>query len=314
MSNGDANGKGKSRATPQEKDEPPAASNEPSNSSLFSRITASATGLTRSTLATPTTNELHAAARSHSGKGQSLSSGGSGSSIWAESSKSAHQASHDQSGGSRSASLRTGHHEQHIQRSENEFSSFLDGIRSFTPSENLSGTSEGRLEDAWERSQPAPQIYETRVPERTVAEQQTHDGEEVLAILSSPTGLGNEFEAPLEDQEDYDWGLSAEQLSQLRAMTKEILPPPEPHAGVAAEHPLNLNPSFEGETIEAREHWREQWEGVLISYTDEVWGGLLPLVKQARQEMEEMRVDGPVSEKPTALRRLEAILGHLQKR
>jgi len=27
-------------------------------------------------------------------------------------------------------------------------------------------------------------------------------------------------------------------------------------------------------------------EGVLTRYTDEVWGGLLPLVKQARQEIE----------------------------
>jgi len=96
-------------------------------------------------------------------------------------------------------------------------------------------------------------------------------------------------------------------------MTKDVLPLPEPHLGVAAEHPLNLKPSFEGEATEAREHWREQWEGVLTAYTDEVWGGLLPLVKQARQEMEGARVDGLVSEKPTALRRLEAILSHLHK-
>jgi len=52
----------------------------------------------------------------------------------------------------------------------------------------------------------------------------------------------------------------------------------------------------------------------LTRYTDEVWGGLLPLVRQARQEMEEMGNEGSVKEKPTALRRLEAILGHLQKR
>jgi len=201
-----------------------------------------------------------------------------------------------------------------FQQSENEFSSFLDGIDSFTPSENLGGIPEGGLEDAWERSRVNPQSYQTKVPQKTVAEQETRDGEEVLVILSSSMASGDEFEASLEDQEGYDWGLSAEQLSQLLAMTKEILPLPEPHGGVAAEDPLNLNPSFEGETMEARKHWREQWEGVLTAYTDEVWGGLLPLVKQARQDMEEMRVDGPVSEKPTALRRLEAILGHLQKR
>jgi hypothetical protein len=316
MSEGDGNGKGKSRANPQAESEPNASNEPSSSSSLFSRVTASATGLTRSTLSTPTTNELHkqaASALSNSGKGQSLSGGGSGSSVWAESSKTAHAVNNAQDGGTGSAGLRTGHHDQHIQQSENEFSSFLDGIDSFKPSENLGITSEGILEDTWERSHATSQIYETRVSERTVAEQETQDGEEVLAILSSPVGLSDEFEAPLDDQEDYDWGLSAEQLSQLRGMMKDILPPLEPHLGVSAEHPLNLNPNLKGETMEAREHWREQWEGVLTSYTDEVWGGLLPLVKQARQEMEEMRVDGPVSEKPTALRRLEAILGHLQK-
>jgi len=316
MSTGNGNGKGKGRANPQENDEP-APSNEASNSSLLSRIAASATGLTRSTFATPTTNDLHnqaTAALSSSGKGQSLTTSGDGSSAWAESSKTVHSANHDQPGATGLAGLRPGHHEKHIQRSENEFSSFLDGIDSFNPSENFGGSSEGRLEDAWERSQAGPQIYETRAPERTVAEQETRDGEEVRAILSSAGRAGDEFEAPPDDQEGYDWGLSAEQLSQLRVMTKELLPPPEPHGVVATEHPLNLNPSFKGETMENREYWREQWEDVLSSYTDEVWGGLLPLVKQARLEMEEMKVIGPVAEKPTALRRLEAILGHLQMR
>jgi hypothetical protein len=170
-----------------------------------------------------------------------------------------------------------------------------------------------RLYQAWENSHTAGHLHDSGVPQRTVAEQEINDGDDVLAILSSSTAFEQEFEPPLED-EDYDWGLSKDQLTQHRAMTKEIFPPPEAHLSVAVEHPLNLNPTFEGETIEAREHWREQWEGVLTRYTDEVWGGLLPLVKQAREEIEEMRNVGTVREKPTALRRLEAILGHLQKR
>jgi hypothetical protein len=52
----------------------------------------------------------------------------------------------------------------------------------------------------------------------------------------------------------------------------------------------------------------------LTSYADEVWGGLMPLVKEARKEVEEIEIGGMTSEKPTALRRLEAILGHLQRR
>jgi hypothetical protein len=319
MSDGDGRGKvkGKSRATPQEAEEATSSNESSTSLSYRSRFTASATGLTRSAFNPPTTSELHsqaAAALSNSGKGQSLSISGSGSSALAESSKRAHQANHAQASGTGSAGFRTGHHEQHIQYSENEFSSFLDGIDSFTLSENFGASSDKGLEDAWERSQASPQPHKTGFRGMTVVEQQTRDGEEILAILSSPTRLENQFEAPLEDREDYDWGLSSEQLSQLRAMTKDILPPPETHPGVAPEHPLNLNPNFEGETIEASEQWREQWEGVLMGYTDEVWGGLLPLVKQARQEMEEMRDEESVSETHTALRRLEAILGHLQNR
>jgi hypothetical protein len=316
MNDGKANGKGKGRATTQETEEA-APSNDSSNSkSLFSRITASATGLTRSTFRAPTANELSdqaATAQASSGKGQPLSSNGNGSSTWAENSKIPYHANHDHPSGTGSSCLGNGHHEQHIQHSEKEFSSFLDGIDSFTPSEKVVPAPNRRLDEAWENSHTAGHLHESGVPQRTVAEQEINDGDDVLAILSSSTAFEQEFEPPLED-EDYDWGLSKDQLTQHRAMTKEIFPPPEAHLSVAVEHPLNLNPTFEGETIEAREHWREQWEGVLTRYTDEVWGGLLPLVKQAREEIEEMRNVGTVREKPTALRRLEAILGHLQKR
>ena len=316
MNDGNSNEKGKSRATPQETEELDSL-NGPSNSpSLFSRITASATGLTRSTFTPPSANELSnqvATTLGSSGKGQALGSNGTGSSAYAESSRSAQPAFDGQASRARPAGLRTEHHEQHIRQSENEFSSFLDGINSFAPSENLSTTSDGRLEDAWEKSQVLPRLHDSRFPQRTVHEQETRDGEDVRAILSSLMDL-EEFESPPIDDEDYDWGLSAEQLTQLRAMTKEIFGPPQPHISAVVEHPLNLNPSFEGETVEAREHWREQWEGVLTRYTDEVWGGLLPLVKQAKQEIEELGDEGSAREKPTALRRLEAILGHLQKR
>jgi hypothetical protein len=312
--NGNGNDKGKSPVRPQQ-NQKTAPSNEPSNSeSLFSRITASATGLTRSTFLAPTANELSnqaATALADSGKGQSQSSSSNGSSAWAESSKTAQQTNQCQSSGTGSAGLRTGHHEQHVQQSENEFSSFLDGMDSFTPPENVALSSDRKLEDAWHRSQVAPRG--STAPERSVAQQESRDGDEVLAILSSPRELEEDFEPPQDDQE-YDWGLSKEQLIQLRAMTKEIFPLPETHVSVAADHPLNLNPSFEGELVEARERWREQWEDVLTRYTDEVWGGLLPLVKQAREEIEGMGEGDAAKEKPTALRRLEAILGHLQQR
>jgi hypothetical protein len=201
-----------------------------------------------------------------------------------------------------------------------------------------SGERGEELGDAWTRSQAAGNLKrpsETRF--RTIAEQEKSDGEDVLAMLSEPSKLYAPFETP-EDEEDYDWGLSAEQMSQLRAMTKSLFPPPVPHTAMAPDHPLNLVPQFDkkdtnigishsdfhvdepymylgahAESAAAREMWRVQWEGVLTRYTDEVWGGLLPLVKEARKEIEGFRDDPIGIDQPKALRRLGAILSHLRK-
>ncbi|KAF7945464.1 hypothetical protein EAE96_010234 [Botrytis aclada] len=73
-----------------------------------------------------------------------------------------------------------------------------------------------------------------------------------------------------------------------------------------------------------KEEWKSDWEGVLSGYTDEVWGGLLPLVREAREELEgeeeegDGRGEGEGKEKEKergnlkALRRLGAVLGHLR--
>jgi hypothetical protein len=318
-----SDGKGKGRAAPDEDGKSSKADEPSQNSSMLARVAASATGLTRSAFAPPNSSEIsgHAAAAIlNSGKGQSPAASGGASTAWAESSKTS-QPLGPQAGGS--ASFRVGHNEEHVRQSENEFSEFLDGIDSFTPSEYASGgqVAGGTFEETWSRSQTGqPQTPVAR----TVAEQEGRDGEEVLAILSDPATGDEQFEAPSEDDEDYDWGLSSEQLSHLRAMTKDILPPPEPHGNVSINDPLNLVPrpdviagsQLMGQPdVIAMEQWRDQWEGVLTRYTDEVWGGLLPLVKEARREVETMK-EGALesSTELKALKRLEAILGHLQKR
>ncbi|TGO59679.1 hypothetical protein BOTNAR_0158g00010 [Botryotinia narcissicola] len=67
----------------------------------------------------------------------------------------------------------------------------------------------------------------------------------------------------------------------------------------------------------AKEEWKSDWEGVLQGYTDEVWGGLIPLVREAREELkvEEQKGDGGQGREMgnlKALRRLGAVLGHLR--
>jgi hypothetical protein len=314
--------KGKARAPDDEAASQPRP-DETQDPSIASRVAASAKGLTRSAFASPNGNELNqsaAAALANSGKGQSSSNTG-GSSTWTESSRASQQPI-PQAG--LSNAFRSSQNEEHIRQSENEFSSFLDGIDSFTPSQTLEVGPQEDLNtsfgEAWTRSQQdSLSIKSSRPAEyKTIAEQEHHDGEDVLALLSSTGDINQHFEAPPDDDENYDWGLTQEQLSELRAMTKDILPPPEPHQAISPENPLNLVPHAEdSEFINAQSQaavdaWRDQWESVLTRYSDEVWGGLSPLVKEARKEVEALHSsDGP-SVQPKALRRLGAILGHLR--
>jgi hypothetical protein len=286
--------------------------------SMISRVAASATGLTRSAFATPNGNELNeraVAALAEKGHvGQSSSSGRNSAS--AESSKAPQKLQQ----ANPSNAFRIGHSEDHVRQSENEFSSFLDSIDSFTSSED---TGQGHfasnglgddLGEAWTRSEPAPVLPSQRPIYGNVDEQQSRDGEDVLALLSENGAMEETFEPSPED-ENTDWGLSAEQLQQLRAMTKDLFPSVEAHGTIDPNHPLNLVPNFDtrGQALAVSESLREQWDGVLNRYTDEVWGDLLPLVKEARKDVENLRNDPSSIEQPKALRRLGAILGHLRK-
>lgn len=321
----EAKGKGKSR--------------DDEGSSLASRVLTSATELTKSAFAAPGSHEIRdaaAAASAASNKGYIPS--GTGSSAWAESSKPAQQngPSYTNQLGGASGSFRPGDSEQHSKNAEMEFASFLDGTDTFQPSEPGQNPLLTGEEFGHNLTQIRGQVPVTSVSSPiTVAEQQNLDGSEVVAILSGSNGAREDFEAPEEEQESYDWGLSEEQLAQIRTITKDLFPSWEPHGAVSVDNPLNLNPLFTDQTsfpqtdtpadesymhfgirdpLTARQMWREQWEGVLTRYTDEVWGGLLPLVKEARKEVEDMRnSEGSETQEPKALRRLGMILGHLRK-
>ncbi|KAH8593331.1 hypothetical protein B0O99DRAFT_220016 [Bisporella sp. PMI_857] len=336
--------KGKGREIDEEKD-PVGADTEDRQDhdpSFLNRVTASAVGLARSALAAPNKHELDegtiaalagadkrqlSSSRSHPGQ--------------AESSNFAQQQSSRTSGLN---PLRTTHQEQHIQQAESEFSSFLDGIPSLTHSDleatNLVDPGEGiTWGNAWANSQH----YDDSQPAyTTIAVQEAQDGAEVLALLSSSSvNIDQERVFPPEptnDDEAYNWGLSPQQVQQLRSITESLFPDHlEPHAPMPPDHPLNLIPTNEstdgnmsspakdaaadelyvgyemnGQPVAGIQLWRRQWEAVLTGYTDEVWGGLLPLVKEARKEIEEVH-EGEGSEEPVALRRLRGILGHLRQ-
>ncbi|CAG8951568.1 hypothetical protein HYFRA_00007484 [Hymenoscyphus fraxineus] len=333
-------GKGKGRASDQgNSEETQLVPDKTSESlSMISRIAASASGLSKGAFSAPTSKEISDttnSALSNSGKGPSSSARGGGNSSWEESSKQAQ--TQPQTSGNATGNFRLGHSELHVNESEQEFSNFLDGIDSFTPSEQPTSSEKiergvnDAFEYAWARSQVASAAHipaPAPVALSSVEEQESRDGEAVLAILSDPNSFDEQFEEPQDDTvTNQNWGLSEKQIVELRAMTKDLFSPFEPHGAVPLDHPLNLRPSFGADAmgqvngygvhdpnIESTEEWREQWEGVLTRYADEVWGDLLPLVKEARKEVEELLDAPPAVEQTKALRRLGAILGHLPPR
>jgi len=337
-------GKGKGRASNLDNSNKPSIDDQSPHrsSSILERVTASATGLAHSAFAAPTSNELSdaaTAALTSTGKGRQL--GGSSGSL-AESSRSNQQTSQGQS----LPSIRAGHREEHIINAESEFSSFLDGIDSFAPSSELYDQVDPSIGQALDiLVERANGRMDARCDQagqglyNTVDEQQQHDGDAVLSILSNPSATTNELEALSVDDEALNWDLTDQQISWLRTVVDELFPPPDEHISMSTKHPLNLIPHivsttsdpvpFIDTTLEdlymyfgqdvprdaARQVWMEQWEGVLTRYTDEVWGNLLPLVVEAREEIKTIKegYHGATIGQSKALRRLRLVLDHVRK-
>ncbi|KAI9819512.1 MAG: hypothetical protein M1827_006960 [Pycnora praestabilis] len=177
------------------------------------------------------------------------------------------------------------------------------------------------------------------------------DGSEVVVLLSDPewspeelpsSSFAVELQEEMIEQEFFASTLSPVELEvakQLRAK----LPPPPMHQAPLANYPKNLLPSYEHVPIpnisgnsskllltttlpntdesymyyssaDERERWLSDWDEVLNRYTDEVWGDLFPIVRQARVEVDEVRNHGVVPEGKTAIRRLGMILGHVKSK
>ena len=370
----DSKGKGKTTAEPSRPDEAPAPS---AINNFISNVASSATGLARSAFAAPSSNELDSTASSDllgSGKAQ-LSSQGGGSSAYTEVSKPTAQSSispgASQAQSSQPQGFRTA--QEHAQASEQEFSSFLDGIPSMETdmsaldisTSSAFPTQETALPDLYQprpsqaiddhphpasrhvnpfsneefirysAHHPAGVLKPSQREEgdktyTTVQDAQAHDGTDVLAILDDfrPSEL-DYFKPQTIEEEVEDWKLTPEQYDLAKKLAHEL------HLRPAPDHPSNLLPeafqdeekqeylpeeySFDsfshlGEVLparEAKEKWIEQWEGVLNRYQDEVWGGMAPLVKEAKAEVEEMKVEGTEGRQPKALARLGLVLGHI---
>ncbi|KAJ2983756.1 hypothetical protein NQ176_g450 [Zarea fungicola] len=164
-----------------------------------------------------------------------------------------------------------------------------------------------------------------QVQSQSFLEQTAADGGAVIHLLSIPDEEPNYLE--------FDEALSDYEIARLRdAFFSNGSSQP------TWDRLLNFSPDFVVESgssdravthmgtrdiLAAHTAWLQQWHDVLSSYTDEVWGDLGSLAKDARQEIEEIeaRISYTETDMETdtrtpeskALERLRQILSHVRR-
>jgi hypothetical protein len=76
----------------------------------------------------------------------------------------------------------------------------------------------------------------------SVEEQQRHDGDEVLAILSVPAAVSANVDFSKLEDEAINWNLTEQQTLTMRGIMDELFPSGGPHVAPPPDHPLNLVP------------------------------------------------------------------------
>jgi hypothetical protein len=155
---------------------------------------------------------------------------------------------------------------------------------------------------------------------------EANDGSAVVDLLTQPeSGISTSF------QEDPSENISPETVETMRASLFDITSSSS-HSALWDDL-LNLTPRYVLNPAEGaadaqlhfgtsdphviRDGWIRQWGNVLSSYADEVWGDLLPLAREARQEVADLSTHAADQsqehlEVPSALGRLRMILTHLR--
>lgn len=316
-----ASSKGKEKDAPGDESVQPAPRPADGNS-VMARLGKSAAGLSRSVFqSTPSANGLADLGRS-AGKAEASSSSSVNPETVAESSLTARASS---SAGP--AVFRSSQAGAHAAAEEAAFSEFLDSTEVFNP------TTEAWPATAWTASGstatvPSGHALMPSAVGSSVAQQQDSDGLEVVHLLSH----ADEEMAPYEEEVS----LSETELNNLRRALFDDGAPAQMSAS-DWNNMLNLVPDFargpEGsengarraedsymalgvtDTAEAGQLWLEEWHRVLTSYTDEVWGDLADLVREARADVQKVKEsrDGQMPDL-TALRRLRTVITRVRAR
>lgn len=158
-----------------------------------------------------------------------------------------------------------------------------------------------------------------------------NDGADVLALLSDPNfvAIADVYDTsdPTEDAATsiFSQNFSPQEQEAVTKM-KASLPPAPIHNPISPTNPLNLIPSTTQEDLQGAEQHQRQpgaselnqltdWSAELNSYTDEVWGDLLPTVNELKQQLDKAANAGNGQQlNASALERLQMVLGHVRER
>jgi len=328
--------KGKSKATYETPERQEVPSNESKGTSLPSRLVSSAyevaKHLTSVREASPFLSSLATGSGKEgvrsSGPSESALEGSSGARVRASSSHRDQETSHLNQSRFRSDAGEFA--------SEEELRTFLADNPEFAglqnPNHNPEDQSHQWISELTRTNGNASDIYalEPRHDDKDTLDDTFYDdGAEVRRLLSDPNFVA------LSSSDDY----AVDDLSAASAASlfpppvldeekeaadwlRQDLPRPPEHGQVAGDHPLNLIPDLsildvdaseglDAETLEMqRRQMVEQWAEVLDSYTDSVWGDLLPTVQEAREQLKEVK-SGKATLDEKAVARLRMLLGHV---
>jgi hypothetical protein len=195
----------------------------------------------------------------------------------------------------------------------------------------------GDFETSWQTATAAGHGRSYGAPPAQTSEVGGYDdGAEVRALLADPAfnvdaeselaGFDDGVEQNVDDLFPQDF--STEEQSRISTF-RASLPQPPIHRPTDPNHPLSLRPRSDEEnkvieeniqgildgTFTERElqgdEWLDSWLNVLNGYTDEVWGDMLAVVRETKQQLEEVKKGGTQVD-GKAVARLKMILGHLE--
>ncbi|KAF4949590.1 hypothetical protein FGADI_8785 [Fusarium gaditjirri] len=191
----------------------------------------------------------------------------------------------------------------------------------------FSADSKLEVEDAGQYERFTNQSHHIPSTPSAVLEQEKMDGAAVVNLLDDSSGGLDGVLLGAHDPDAEDEVLTPEAAAKLR---ETLFPADSVFSGFRWDDLLNFNPEFLNQAgpqadferqlhfgtksaDEVRNSYLDQWDKVLNGYTEYVWGGLEPLIAEARREVEEVKTRGLDTVPQTkALDRLRQILGHVR--